>query len=412
MPLQGANPTPSFGGFGLNPNPDLQGFYAPGITVTIDVLVEEGWKVEKWVGPVYDAAEETAKIDMDSSHTVALRLVRTAPTPTPTSRRAATPTLTPVPSPPTPTTTAPVATPTPLPRPRPTPTPTVKPRPAATATPLPRPIPTLTAAPTTLRPTPTVSPVRTLIQPPAGAVSSWPGDGNTDDIVGGNHGTLRGGATFAPGKVGQAFSFDGVDDYVEVADVPSLDITDSITIYAWIKTSATGDWWEIIGKVPGFPRPGYVLYVNPDSKIQCEIIKEFPNIAGITESTTSIEAGEWHHAACVYDGSAVKVYVNGVLEASNPYSSGISANNAPLRIGDKFDGLIEEVTIYNRALTATEIRAIYDAGSAEKVKPPPITDTILAPSGLVGWWPGDGNSNDTIGGNDGTLIGARLLLKA
>ena len=193
--------------------------------------------------------------------------------------------------------------------------------------------------------------------------------------------------------------------------MPSLDITDSITIYAWIKTSATGDWWEIIGKVPGFPRPGYVLYVNPDSKIQCEIIKEFPNIAGITESTTSIEAGEWHHAACVYDGSAVKVYVNGVLEASNPYSSGISANNAPLRIGDKFDGLIEEVTIYNRALTATEIRAIYDAGSAEKVKPPPITDTILAPSGLVGWWPGDGNSNDTIGGNDGTLIGSATFVE-
>ena len=52
------------------------------------------------------------------------------------------------------------------------------------------------------------------VQPPAGLVSWWPGEGNANDIVGSNHGTLQNGATFAAGMVGQAFSFDGIDDYV------------------------------------------------------------------------------------------------------------------------------------------------------------------------------------------------------
>ena len=77
------------------------------------------------------------------------------------------------------------------------------------------------------------------VPPPAGMVSWWPGDGNANDIVGGNHGTLAGGATFAKGKVGQAFSLDGVDDYVGDAGTLSsfsfIQNTGVFTIDAWIR---------------------------------------------------------------------------------------------------------------------------------------------------------------------------------
>jgi hypothetical protein len=59
---------------------------------------------------------------------------------------------------------------------------------------------------------------QSCLQPPAGLVSWWPGDGNANDIQDGNHGTLQNGVTFAPGMVGQAFSFDGVDDYVDLGN--------------------------------------------------------------------------------------------------------------------------------------------------------------------------------------------------
>ena len=76
---------------------------------------------------------------------------------------------------------------------------------------------------------------RTCTPPPANMVSWWPGDENANDIQGNNNGTLQNGATFAAGKVGQAFSFDGVDDFVEVPNAPDLNPTNQITIDAWYK---------------------------------------------------------------------------------------------------------------------------------------------------------------------------------
>jgi hypothetical protein len=88
---------------------------------------------------------------------------------------------------------------------------------------------------------------QTCVVPPSGLVSWWPGEGNANDIVGTNHGTLQGGAGFAPGVVGQAFSFDGVDDYVQIPHNANLDPgTGSFSLDAWIKTTqATGVQWIV-----------------------------------------------------------------------------------------------------------------------------------------------------------------------
>ena len=73
---------------------------------------------------------------------------------------------------------------------------------------------------------------QTCVQPPSGLVSWWPADGNAADIYGANNGTLQDGVTFAPGIVGQAFTVDGANDYLDVADSPTLDMTTELTIGA------------------------------------------------------------------------------------------------------------------------------------------------------------------------------------
>src|SRR6266404_2043280 len=88
------------------------------------------------------------------------------------------------------------------------------------------------------------APAPTCAPSPPGIVSWWPGDGNANDIVGGNNGTLVGGVTFAAGEVGQAFGFNG-SDYAEAAASSSLNVP-QITIEAWINASTPG--------VGGFPR--------------------------------------------------------------------------------------------------------------------------------------------------------------
>ena len=76
------------------------------------------------------------------------------------------------------------------------------------------------------------------VQPPEDLISWWNGNGNADDIIGSLHGHMENGATFATGMVGQAFSFDGIDDYITVPDSSSMNLTTAFTIGAWIKVSS------------------------------------------------------------------------------------------------------------------------------------------------------------------------------
>src|SRR5213592_4188082 len=92
---------------------------------------------------------------------------------------------------------------------------------------------------------------------PMGMISWWPGEGNADDIQDGNNGTLVGGATFAPGMVGQAFSLDGVNDWVEAPDADNLDLSSQITIDAWIKPAVLGG--RIVDKTTPGGTDGYLL---------------------------------------------------------------------------------------------------------------------------------------------------------
>ncbi len=225
------------------------------------------------------------------------------------------------------------------------------------------------------------------VLPPLGMVSWWPGDGNANDIIDGNNGTLVNGATFAAGRVGQAFSLDGADDHVQVPDSAGLDLTSQITIDAWINPAVLGR--RVVDKITAGGADGYLLDIWPGN------VRFIVGNKGVNGSTP-LSTGTWTHIAATYDGSQMRVYVNGVLDGFLGTSIAIPTNNLPLRIGadqngsNLFNGLIDEVEIFSRALSAAEILSIYSAGSDGKCKSVPglINAGIWTPPPFICGVPG------------------------
>jgi|GEM_PF-1715099 len=208
--------------------------------------------------------------------------------------------------------------------------------------------------------------------PPANMVSWWKAENNGNDSIGTNHGTLMNGATFATGKVGQAFSFDGVNDYVEIAHSSSFDITTGHTVDMWIK----------LNELPAGPHgiapliskwvtaaEDKALEIRWDGKIQYRLVQVGIETLNIL-SNSSLTTGVWYHIAATYDGSSAKIYINGVLDKSETAAISVSNSTGKVYLGYhpfRFDGgpwvpysgLMDEVEWFNRALTAEEIAAIY-----------------------------------------------------
>jgi hypothetical protein len=214
--------------------------------------------------------------------------------------------------------------------------------------------------------------------PPSGMVGWYPGDGNANDISGTqNHGMFVNGATTAPGMVLQAFSFDGVNDYVEMPAHAAQDPTTTATLDAWVffnqTPSAAGRHMEFISK--GSFGSDLDLGALTDNRFYLYVGGGGINVG----STTIIQTGVWYHVAGTWDATGLRMYVNGVLENTNPI---LNLTRAPqptrqLSIGNGtefdrsdrwFSGLIDEAEIINRALSLAEIQAIFNAGSAGKCK--------------------------------------------
>src|SRR6185369_3295790 len=233
--------------------------------------------------------------------------------------------------------------------------------------------------------------------PPAGMVAWYPADGNTLDISGGNDGTLNGGATFSAAKVDQGFSLNGTSQYVEAADTSSNSITGSISIDAWIKTNALNPLHGqvIAGKYDfsGGNNAGtsYLLTLTPSGQIEWVVYQgDGPGTGPFIGVMTSdpVTPGVWTHVAGTFDISnqaAMKVYVDGVDTGALPLGGSTSVTSindsaTPLSIGAAkgtdgsfssfFNGLIDEVEIFNTAVNAADVAAIYNASyEGKKGKP-------------------------------------------
>lgn len=209
----------------------------------------------------------------------------------------------------------------------------------------------------------------------SGLVAEWHFDGSAQDTSGsGNHGTIKG-ATFVQGISGQALGFDGVDDMVVVPHSSSLSL-EKYTVEAWVKTREFGTHNVILRKryEPSW-MDNYGLAISPNGTVNAGSYS--PDIWTWfgTGSVRQISAGEWYHIAATYDRTAFKIYINGILENSVNIQYSPYQNNQQLVIGracdgdpcmfrpsaPSFNGIIDEVRIYNRALSASEIQAEYNA---------------------------------------------------
>lgn len=207
------------------------------------------------------------------------------------------------------------------------------------------------------------------IQCPSGLIAWWPGDGSGTNLAGTGDGSLENGASFAPGLVGDAFAFDGGNDYVQVGPERLLVLANHFTIQAWI--FPTG---------PGTPGVGGII-VNKEG--ECEFAR-YPDgsirwaVANASPGWTSINTGfvapvdAWTHLAFTYSGGMLRTFANGSNVHSHAGSGGLGdamSTENDFRIGGRqgssqyFEGLIDEVAIFNRALSANEIAAIYAAGT-------------------------------------------------
>ncbi|MFC1848624.1 LamG-like jellyroll fold domain-containing protein [candidate division CSSED10-310 bacterium] len=234
-----------------------------------------------------------------------------------------------------------------------------------------------------------------------GLVAYYPFNGNANDESStGNHGTANG-AVLTTDRFNQAdsaYSFDGLNDYIQAAHHAALNVSNS-TVSAWIKSNdMTKLNQDIISKTQS---GGYGLSINDDGA--------GPNIFGLALhisgsyryvlSNEHLDSNRWYHVCGTFDGTTARFYVDGYLEGEESFSGTVTNNTSPLVIGnesvqlyDPFDGKIDDVRIYNRTLTETEVKELYDSES-----------------GLVAYYPFNSNANDESGsGNDGTANGAVL----
>ena len=246
---------------------------------------------------------------------------------------------------------------------------------------------------------------------PAGIVAWWQGEESGWDVVGGNNGVLMNTAGYATGEVGMAFNFPAVSNpYSLPSDGPFVQVpytnlwafgTNSFSIELWANfnaelDSATGDPFGGVMIADDQASLGLKKWFFAYAGGVLEFHVNGPNVNNgsgvfLVQAPFAPVLDQWYHLAVTRDGDLYTIYTNGLAAGSQTDTNTIPDPEVPLTIGEAegfyFDGQLDEVSIYNRALSATEIAAIYAAGSAGKcasVSPPIILTQTTNETVLVG----------------------------
>ncbi|MCX6619389.1 MAG: LamG domain-containing protein, partial [Acidobacteria bacterium] len=245
--------------------------------------------------------------------------------------------------------------------------------------------------------------------PPSGLVSWWTGEAGAQDITDGNSGTLLNGAATAPGEVGQALSFDGVDDRVLVPFNANLSPAGPFAVAVWFKpdpSQFSGDGlFMLVDKSHGFvDGTGWALQGVPAASSlslgRNSVAGEMTFGFGLGGSSAeenyfavgtgiSVRDNVWHHVVGMFTGSEVQIYLDGILKESRPQATLPVNNSRDLYIGAAwgggsptrhFHGLIDEVQYFGRALSLAEIQKIVNAGGYGLCHQADLALTMTAPS--------------------------------
>jgi hypothetical protein len=177
--------------------------------------------------------------------------------------------------------------------------------------------------------------------------------------TGASDGDISGAVRDNSGRFGRAVAFDGEDDVVTVPADAALALTTGMTLEAWVKPDQTTNWRTVMLKESNGGL-AYALYAN--SLTDNPSVRAGVNGDSGVDAAEALDPNEWSHLAATYDGNLLRLYVNGVQQASGAFPGELPSEPGPLTIGannlwgERFSGLIDEIRVYNRRLTAEEIQ--------------------------------------------------------
>ncbi len=211
-----------------------------------------------------------------------------------------------------------------------------------------------------------------------GLVAWWPANGNASEVVGGRNALLAGGTTFNAGKVCTAFNFDGTNDFAQVPAHPSLDLGSGpgLSVEFWMNSADVSRLARLVswhsGLALGSTNNGLNIYQSSGN-----LYAQFTDFSGNPREVTlftSLVNNIWTHVAVTYDRAAghAKIYLNGVLRLTANLGNvttrttyNVYFGNQPFDVGF-YRGLLDEVSLYRRALDAQEVHEIFASQSSGK----------------------------------------------
>jgi alpha-mannosidase len=244
--------------------------------------------------------------------------------------------------------------------------------------------------------------------------------GTTADLSGNaNHGTVSG-AAWVAGKYGGGLQFNGSTSFVSAPDSASLDLGATGTVQAWVSLGAVNRWHGILakGSANSPAAHNYALEVNSGNRVECGIGNGASS--NLVQSSATLASGTLYHLACVWTGTQLQLYVNGVLSATAVQTFTPLGNAAPLSIGqyggnaDRTNGLVDEVRVSSQARTQAQVQGdmngAISAQSTDSTKPTVAVTTPSAGTVLSGTVSVSADATDNVGvaGVQFTVDGSNL----
>ena len=222
---------------------------------------------------------------------------------------------------------------------------------------------------------PRFSPISTLWND---LLAYYTADNTPNDSLGNYNGTLLNGATYGTGIINQGFSLDGVNDYVDFGNNFSFDVNNAFSFSFWVKPS-NSNWLTIFSKIDSLINKGYIIRKKfSTNEIQVLLVNDGSNYS-VYESTGTLTVSTLQLVTITYDGlntsTSCKMYINGTSTSVSRTVTGTGAssitNSTSARIGVNnqssgvhyWSGIIDEVGIWDRELTADEVTDLYNSGS-------------------------------------------------
>jgi len=258
--------------------------------------------------------------------------------------------------------------------------------------------------------------------PANGLVGWWPFNGNANDESGnGNNGTVISGllSNDRLENPNSSYYLNGQTDYINVPSTSEM-LPNNLSLSVWVKIPTNYSGNNGIGPIIRSRFYGYILWFDSSTHTVKQILHHNSALATTTSVSNNIDDNQWHHLVGSFDGNYNKLYLDAQLisidstNIGNMYyvpdgvvAFGRDGNNSSSSTA-LFQGWIDDIAIYNRALTQEEITALYtNIPVTQSSSCDPLPSNLQ--NGLVGYWPFCGNANDESGnGNDGTVNGATL----